>query len=409
MNLARHLNRLHFGRFVLLASAGLAATAFACGGISDPTLNGGDGNVATVSGALTGTAVPANARVAIVWRKVTTTPSGTTGSVEVGSDVAVIDGKFTMNLGAPAADYFAPIDSHSVDNIASPPPLKDQPVPAPAPSGAGSSGGKFGATPKLAPRDVVGGSITEAMTAAIAGFVVYVDGNGNGKLDLEGKYASSPDQIIGGNKELILAYLKGGGALDYEKLRDKSGILPAAGFNLSWTQGERWLPLTVVELTLTNSAKLPSAVCESYVSGISGGSSGGGVATKDPSPDSSGSPGVPPSSGGSSGSSGSGGSSGSTPTGSYPSPSDPGLHCAPDGRSFTYYSTPSCPPPPPPAVGLCAPSYLNETAPCAGYGYTSSINAGDPIPSGWPCMVLKDADGGAADAGPFMDAGAGGG
>ena len=392
-------------RILPLSCLALISVLVACGGISDPSHE----QIATVTGSLTGgAAAPANARVALVWR------DGTTNGYAVGADVPIVNGHFSMNLTVPANAYFFPYESSTTTDVTPPVTPTPQPTPdttspgQPSAGGTGTPGGKV-PNGKLGAQDTASGQITDAMTIAVSGFVVYVDTNNNGTLDLAGPNATSVDQLLGGNKELFLAYLKGGGALDYEKLRDKSGILPAAGFNLSWTQGERWLPLTVVELTLTNSAKLPSAVCESYVSGISGGSSGGGVATKDPSPDSSGSPGVPPSSGGSSGSSGSGGSSGSTPTGSYPSPSDPGLHCAPDGRSFTYYSTPSCPPPPPPAVGLCAPSYLNETAPCAGYGYTSSINAGDPIPSGWPCMVLKDADGGAADAGPFMDAGAGGG
>src|SRR5688572_291466 len=47
------MNRLRFS-FVLSSTI----AAFACGGISDPTLGSGTERVATVSGALTGTAVP---------------------------------------------------------------------------------------------------------------------------------------------------------------------------------------------------------------------------------------------------------------------------------------------------------------------------------------------------------------
>jgi hypothetical protein len=255
---------------------------------------------------------------------------------------------------------------------------------------------------RLAPRDLVGGQITEPLSAAVSGFVVYADTNGNGKLDLTGDYAASTDQILGGNSELILAYLQGGGALDYEKLRDKSGILPTAGFNLAWSQG-RWLPLNVVELKLTGAnAQLPSAVCASGSSGSSSGSSGSVYTTPDTS---SGSAGSAPSSGSSGGSSGTSGSSTSGAVGgSYPSATDPGLHCAPDGRSFTYTSGAACPPDPPMPVGLCSGSVGYATAPCAGGGYGTSLLPSDPIPAGWPCAVNVDVDGGSAP----VDAGGGG-
>ena len=47
---------------------------------------------------------------------------------------------------------------------------------------------------------------------------------------------------------------------DYEKLRDHSGILPKAGYNLAWEEG-RWIPLNEVELKLSSNVKLPSAIC----------------------------------------------------------------------------------------------------------------------------------------------------
>jgi hypothetical protein len=249
---------------------------------------------------------------------------------------------------------------------------------------------------KLAPRDLVGGQITEPLSAAIAGFVVYADTNGNGKLDLVGDYAASTDAVLGGNSELILAYLQGGGALDYEKLRDKAGILPATGFNLAWSEG-RWFPLNVVELKLTGaSAQLPSGVCASgSSSGGSGGSSGEVVARPDPS----GSAGSAPSSGSSGGSSGT--STSGADGGSYPSKTDPSLQCSPDGRSFTYSRAAACPPDPPLPVGLCSGSVGYSTSACAGGAYGDSILPGDPVPTGWPCAVTGDADGGGApvDAG----------
>ncbi len=351
---------------------------FACGGISDPTRSGGE-NVATVSGALTGTAVPTGARVALVWRKAA-------GGVEVGAEAPIVGGQFSMTLGTPADGYFFAADASGYDELsgANPPPDSTEPAAPPAPS-AGTGGGAPTPTPggKLATKTNVSGGITEPMKVAVAGFVVYVDANGNGKLDLQGDYASSPDTILGGNKELFLAFLKGGGQLDYEKLRDKSGILPAAGYNLAWTE-ERWLPLTLVELKLTSNAKLPSPVCSSYgdapVSGGGGGASGSAEPMPTPQDTDTASDG------------------GAAPT-TYPDPSDPSLSCAPDGRSYTYGSCP--PPPPPPPVGLCSGDYGNAAMPCA-RAYNSF--AGDTPPAGWPCPVAVD--GGAADGGPAPDGGA---
>lgn len=404
------MNRLHLA---LLLSSSLGLAAAACGGISDPTKGGGtDGRVATVSGALTGISVPSNARVALVYRKVTSTGPGSasTSTVVVGSDVAVVDGKFTMNLGVPADDLFSAVDGTSISNVSSPPSVRaPAPTTADAPPSAGTSGGTstsgspgaFGAA-RLAPRDLVGGSITEPLTAAMAGFVVYADTNGNGALDLEGQYASSPDQILGGNKELILVYLKGGGSLDYEKMRDKSGILPTAGFDLAWSEG-RWLPLTDVELKLSANAQLPSAVCTtSYTSSdtvsaaptqVSGGSDSAGTAG-------SGSSGT----GGSGGTSGSSGTSSSSGGSGYPSPSDPSLHCGSDGRSYTYGGgDTTCPPSPPPPTGLCAGDVYFTTG-CAGTsGYGNALAPGAPVPDGWPCPTAAALDGGAADA--AIDAG----
>ena len=395
-------------RFALLSSSvAFTLAAVACGGISDPTRNG-DGRVATVSGALTGISVPANARVALVYRKIVTNPSdGPQATVEVGSDVAVVDGKFTMNVGAPSADYFASIEGRSFSGSSESPPSvsradvpQDPSTSLPPSGGSSGSSGAFGVSTKLAPRDIVGGQITQPIAAALAGFIVYADTNGNGKLDLEGQAASSSDEILGGNSELILVYLQGGGTLDYEKLRDKSGILPVTGFNLAWSEG-RWLPLNLVELKLTSSTHLPSAVCDSYSVSYTGSSSGTGGIAPSPVPvaDSSGGSG----SSGSSGSIGtSSGGSGTAPYGGYPSSTDPSLICSSDGRSYTYTPPVNCPAPAPQPVGLCS-SGVYETTACAGGSYRNEILPGDPVPAGWPCPVADALDGGAADA--AIDAG----
>jgi hypothetical protein len=406
------MNRLQLA--LLLSSLGAAAlVSSACGGISDPTKGGSEGRVATVSGALTGVSVPPNARVALVYRKVLSTGPGSasTSTVVVGSDVAVVDGKFTMNLGAPADDLFTNAENTSVGNVSTPPSTGVDNPPPPVMAGSSTSGspGAFGASGAfgLTPRDIVGGEITQPLSAAIAGFVVYADTNGNGQLDLEGEYASSTDQILGGNKELVLVYLKGGGSLDYEKLRDKSGILPTPGFDLAWTEG-RWFPLTEVELKLSSNAQLPSPVCQpsydtvSTISDSSGTSGGSGGVSESPTTTADGGvdPGIGSGSSGSSSSGGGGGGFGSD----YPSPSDPNLHCAPDGRSYTYGGGDTgCAPPPPVPQGLCSGDVSIEL-PCASSGgYANALSSGAPVPPGWPCPT--DLDGGAADA--SVDGGSG--
>ncbi len=372
-----------------IAAVGALSAVAACGGISDPTRDGANVRVATVSGALTGMSVPGNTRVALVWKV------GDTGSFAVGSDVAVVNGKFTMDLTPPPNGYFS-IADEDYDSLSgatdSAPPVDSVP---PTPGSGGSSGSSTSGGPgtpgtdgdgnafalpnKLAPRDTVSGQIHQPLSAAFAGFVVYVDTNGNGKLDISGTYATATDEVIGGNKELLLAYLRDGGALDYEKLRDRSGILPQAGYNLAWEEG-RWLPLNVVELKLTNRTSLPSAVC-----------SVSDVHYDEPAPR--------PSSNSSGG-----------PASPYPDPNDPNLTCSPDGRSFSYSLGCTEPEPQPVPEGLCAPYASGyDSLPCAGGGSGESLVDGEPVPEGWPCPTVdpNDQDGGAPDqdGGAAPDAG----
>jgi len=370
------------------ASVAAIATVVACGGISDPTRSSGE-RVATVSGALTGMTVPANTRVALVWKV------GPAGGLAVGSDVAVVNGKFTMDLPTPPNGYFLPAESDYDDlsgsdrvSPAEEPPPPDGSGGDPAPDHGGStsssSGGQsFELPSQLTPRDTVSGGINQPLSIAVAGFVVYVDTNGNGQLDITGNQGTTTDDVIGGNKELLLAYLRDGGSLDYEKLRDRSGILPKAGYNLAWEEG-RWLPLDVVELKLTNRTRLPGAVCSGTDAHYD----------NDDRPVL-----VPPSSS-------SGGTNG------YPDPNDPNLTCAPDGRSWSYSFSGECEDPeptPPPPEGLCSPHSYGAAGspPCPGGGYGDALTPDQPVPDGWPCPV-NDQDGGPApdiDGGAAPDAG----
>ena len=355
--------------------------AAACGGISDPTRK--PEAVATVSGALTGTPAPANARVALVWR------NGKKGGLAVGADVPVVNGHFTMSLAVPADGYFFPAESTqtSVKPGIGGSPSDSSGLGASGPSGSGGASGSTGAH-SFTPLDL-NGTITAPLSVAVAGFVVYADANGNGVLDIAGSTASSPDTILGGNKELFLAYLREGGSLDYEKLRDKSGVLPAHGFNLVWKEG-RWLGLDLVELSLSSSTQLPSPVCQMGSSSFDTVSDGSPSVVATPS---SGPPQV-------SGGGGSGGPNG------YPSPSDPNLVCAKDGLSYQY-KYPPCTPPPSPPPGLC-------NGDTVAYACASSASAhlppGQPPPAGWPCPapgwgVAVDAGVSRPDASAPRDAG----
>lgn len=345
-------------RLAFASFAGIAGALYACGGISDPSLRGSQQpNVATISGALSASNIDPNAHVALVWR------AGKSGGLVVAGDAPIVDGKFTMNVPAPPDAWLFPVEGEmSVEESppSSPPPSADVPPPSPGtdPGGGGAKG--------MTPQNVSGGITTELQGAA-AGFVVYVDANGNNALDVEGETGSSPDQILGGNKELVLAYLTGGGQLAYEKLRDKTGAAPAPGFNLLW-RNERWLSLDLVELEISQKhAKLPSGLCY-----------GGG----------SGAPGAPPPP--DEADEGNGNSGGFGP-GSYPPSSDPRLTCDPDGRGFYYVG---CDQPPAPPPGLCS-ADATVALPCPATYH--SLPPG-PVPADWPCYVTPlpvKVDGGA--------------
>ncbi|MBX3228697.1 MAG: hypothetical protein KIT84_08595 [Labilithrix sp.] len=237
---------------VLVAAAGI----YACDSLTDPSQSRtpDDAVTSSVSGALVGS-VPANTRVALVWR------SAQGGVLARGADVAIVDGRFTMELGALPDAYFAPLGAIEATVDASVSESVDSGGPIDASVG----------TRSLRPRADVGGAIVnERLESAHGGFVAYVDTNGNGQLDFDPATGETTDQILGGNQELMLVFLRKGGALDYERLRDRTGMLPRAGYNLRWSWESRWLPLDSVELRLGSEPPLPYEVCGGLPLGSAG-------------------------------------------------------------------------------------------------------------------------------------------
>jgi hypothetical protein len=330
--------------------------------------------VAQVSGALTGTSLPPDAHVALVWRV------GNSNKWVVANDAPLVDGKFSFDVAPPPAEYFA----RSQDTLewALFSPMDDTEMAtasadASAPVTEIDSGVK---TQSLRPLDGVSGGIGDpsSLESALAGFVVYIDKNGNGRLDVGGEYVSSPDEMIGGNRELLVTYFRGGGALDYEKLRDKAGVLPHAGCNLGWTQ-QRWLPTDTVELKLAEN-RLPYEVCsrfttddpnqvcipntevECYCANLAQGraecaADGRNLSLCQCDPGA---------------------------KMNFPRPDDPRLHCL-SGGGWSFDGDPTCP-----TDRLCNSHYspLTGSASCSTNLYGGYFDkAPTPVPQGWPCPV----------------------
>jgi len=372
-------------RRLLLVSA--VAVAVGCGSIS----NRDSATIAQVSGTLSGS-VPSGARVALVW-------AGKNNTWVVSHEAPIVAGAYSLDLtSAPSDDlFFSPSDG----NNARPP---DTTVTAPDQGSSSGSGDSTGSVPKtggsgkqLHTNDVVSGSAgAPPLSAAVAAFVIYVDGNGNGRLDLSGPNAETPDQIVGGSSELMLVYMRDGSNLDFEKLRDKAGQAPTRGYDLFLTDKSRWVGLNLADLTLGTN-RMPSNVCG--IGSITTGSDIGFASPDQPVPMTGGSSGT-----GGTTSTGFAWASGNSKApslehGPYPSPGDPNLQCSPDGRYWSYDSCRSKSSTP---AGLCG---YEHPVPCDSYG--AQLGSSQAVPDGWPCNATTtngSSDGGTFDAG-VSDAG----
>lgn len=344
-----------------IGTAALFLAAIGCGSLGDRN----DGALAKVSGQLQGSA-PTGAHVALVWRG--------PGGFVVAGEAPLVNGTFTMDLSSPPPDSVFVTNQSGDDS-----------------STSGSTGGGASSdTPsanagtssiplKLRPMTEVSGGTSKPLNVAVAGFVIYVDTNGNGKLDVTADNAVPSDEILGAGNRILLAYLRDGSQLDLDNARDNTGVTPTRGYNLWSTAGNRWVSLSSVDLRL-DVKTLPTAVCNAVNHGEAGPSSNsGGVDYGEDTAD------------------------GGSPM-TYPSSDDPNLHCAADGLSYTYH-TPCDPPPAEPAAepkGLCDTSSDNSPDAYACAPDSEVFKEFTGYSGTWPCDVTDDNtfDGGSPDAGP---------
>lgn len=195
------------------------ASLWACDSLSDPAKSAApplvlDAAGTQVSGTLVQTDIPADTRVALLWK--------TERALTRGPEAPVIGGRFTIELGEP------PTDTLMGDLI-----VTDHGLPG-----------------------------QNTFPIARAGFVVYVDSDGNHQLDVD-EHGTSSDRILGGNTSFVLTYVPEAPLTDYLNLRDDQRQIPHAGYNLMKDDGEsrRWAPFDRVELSLATK-RLPNDVCD---------------------------------------------------------------------------------------------------------------------------------------------------
>lgn len=221
----------------------LVTGLWACDSLSDPEKNNTTPeSTARVMGALQGS-VPTNARVAIVWQ--------TRDGLARGADVAVVDGKFSMDLGAPPEAYLFDAD----DKVGPGGGEGDTPDPT-------TDGLPVAFDASIGTQTTANGTTTGlALRRGEAGFIVYLDENGNHELDFD-ENARAVETIVGAEKSLVLTFFADGTTFDYEKLGDGKSA-PHEGYNLYLVgegNGQHWFPLDSIQLKV-GEASLPISVC----------------------------------------------------------------------------------------------------------------------------------------------------
>ena len=341
----------------LVTLAGLAPTLGGCGSLGDVDHRE---PLAILQGQLTqasasASSTPSNVRVAVVWMNIEGDGYKVTQDVRA---EAVFPSSFRLELTDPppaAAMWKAPAQKPDVG----PAPIPNPDGPAPAPDTEGS---------RVATMSDVA---TSTLAIAYGAVVAYEDRNGNGKLDLVDDGASSYiDRILGSNSDLALLYIEGTPPAD---AKDKNGRLPNPGYNIyrgigracedvavgSDTLATRsegssttpcalpeWLPMTTAyNLPLTADPKFAKIMCRSSDNSSSGSGGVAPVATPGPGP-----------------------------SGKYPSPTDPSLHCDADGKTYSYSACTKY------SEGLCKGDVLT----CESSRWSMPTAT---APAGWPCTI----------------------
>lgn len=342
----------------------LPGALFACGSVGDV---GERAPLAVVEGQLTNqsaAAAPSGAsavRIAVLWVSVDGRAYKASQDVPA---TPVFPSKFRIELTDPppagamtskatakAAEESAPQEEPQEE------PPQAGPVPKPAPGAGGGAGGGSMGSARIRPADHDGPESWPADFALAVGTIVaYEDLNGNGKLDLVDKEATSyVDRVLGANEDLLLVYTEG--KTFPPELVAPNGSKPVPGYNLlriprcvkaaPGTSGEGstttsacdgdeidWLPITTLyDLPLTAEPRFATLMCKND-GVIFGGVSGG----------------------------------------KWPAKDDPNVKCLPDGSGYFYTQCTTI------SQGLCKGTITECTT--AGW---SSPNS--PPPAEWPCPV----------------------
>jgi hypothetical protein len=348
----------------LAALAPLGALLVGCGSLGDSDkrvpLAVLDGQLTQASTSSAG--APSNVRIAVVWSSIAETKFKVTQDVPA---TAVFPSKFRVELADPPPA--SAMNRKGLGRTGGDSPIAD-PDPQNPPSGGSAAGPD--APPsvpgKARPMDNGQADWPLDFAVAVGTLVAYEDKNGNGKLDLVDKDASSyVDRILGVNENMLLTYVEGSQipasltATDGTKPTQGYGLLQLAACPTSLGgapdgEGDEcnvsaagWLPIsTLYDLPLTAEPKLASIMCTND----GGDTAGGGSAPTGPT------------------------QTGPGPNGVWPAKDDAHVRCAPDGRTYEYTVCTT------ESQGMCKGAFTECTATSWGF-------AGTTPPAEWPCTV----------------------
>jgi hypothetical protein len=329
----------------LLASLALVLGATACGSLD------ANPNVPPVLATLKGQLLhntpinQNNLRVAVIWMGIAP------GQFNVAEDLPLPSNPFSFVIDIDSPPPASAMNGAAAFEGASPAPMS-----------------AFGSDAAVPPVMQPAPQVPSDFAMAIGAVVVYIDENGNGKLDLVPEDAGAfVDKIIAANQDMMLTYIQGSvppfltqgvsgtPSLGYDLLYAAecmavpSMVTPTPGLDGGVTitvtpdagpcSAPQWFGMDALyNVTVTSNPQVSALMCQSSSS--------------------SGSEGVGPSS-----------SPGNAQPAQYPAPGSPGLACASDGSSYTYTTCTT-------QGGVCS-----QEQTCT----STSVARPTPVPAGWPC------------------------